>query len=197
MSGRLRAYDGDDARDRAERRRARPSARRRAGRARNAPRLRLPISCASPWRSATALSTPLTNRPESSVEKRFASSTASLIATACGRFGTTAQLEGRHAQQQTIDGRQTFDRPAFQQRAHDAVGFVGVVERAEDESLRRTRGTRLGSSPTISRSASRGSRAADDDRVEHLQAPARARPGETSSRRRLSDPAVGEHTLPE
>ncbi len=56
------------------------------------PRQKRPSRCGGAYARAlaTALKTPLTKRPDSSVEKRLASATASLIATAVG-------VSGRHA----------------------------------------------------------------------------------------------------
>jgi hypothetical protein len=62
----------------------------------------------------------LTNRPESSVENFFASSTASLITT------------GQH---DAVDRRQTFDRPALEQRTDQGVALIGELERPEHEIL--------------------------------------------------------------
>ena len=56
-------------------------------------------------RRATVASTPLTNRPESSVENRLASSTASSSTTATGHVGPVEQLEGGDAQHGEIDRR--------------------------------------------------------------------------------------------
>ena len=51
------------------------------------------------------------------------------------RLGRQRSLKGRHFEQQAIDGRQAFERPAFQQRADDAIGFSRVLERAQRELL--------------------------------------------------------------
>ncbi len=61
----------------------------------------------------TALSTPLTNRPESSVENRFASATASLIATAAGVSGQ--QLSSNVAiskSNRSIVGKRSIAQPS-------------------------------------------------------------------------------------
>ena len=57
-------------------------------------------------------SMPLTNRPESSVENRLASSTASSITTAVGHVGPVEQLVGGDAQHGAVDDRHPLQRPA-------------------------------------------------------------------------------------
>ena len=108
--------------------------RRRAWRAGAAPRARPRDRAAhAATLPSTRASTPLTKRPESSVENFFASSTASLITTAGSISRAVVQLERAHAQDDAVDRRQPVERPAFEQRPDQRVGLGGVLERAEHQ----------------------------------------------------------------
>src|SRR5580692_171412 len=59
-----------------------------------------------------------------------------LVDRACGRrLRAAVHFEGRHFEQQAIDRRKPFERPAFQERAHDAIGLLGVFQRAQRQLL--------------------------------------------------------------
>ena len=81
-------------------------------------------------------SSPFTKRPESLVEYCFASSTASVIATAVGHVGAPRQLVGADAQQRAVDDRHALERPVLGELRDDRVDLLVMLVDAEHEALR-------------------------------------------------------------
>ena len=119
LAGRPSSVDADDARRRL-------TSTRRSGR-RSGP------SVAGRSLGAMAESMPLTKRPESSVENRLASSTASSMTTATGTSGRSQQLVEGDAQQVAVDGRHPLERPVAGVVGDERVELGPVVLDALDE----------------------------------------------------------------